>query len=176
MPAIPSRSPALPMPLIRIVQAPHLLVHAQLALGVSQEELGRRIGVSRRTMTRWGTGQGSPGISHWAQIARLTYAVNRVLAAQIASEMGETLVSLGIEAPPPPPAPAPVAPAAPATPPIPVGDLVDSIVCAAAEAASATPQVMRPAILAALDRMRSVQLGVDEVRAALRPAPRKRAP
>jgi hypothetical protein len=56
-----------------------------------------------------------------------------------------------------------------------VRDLVDSIVCAAAEAAATTPQAMRPAILAALDRMLSVQLGVDEVRAALKPAPRKRA-
>jgi DNA-binding XRE family transcriptional regulator len=163
------------MTLIRIVSAPHLLVHAQLALGVSQEELGNRVGVSRRTMTRWGTGKTSPDFSQWAQIARLTYAVNRVLAAQIATEMGESLVSLGIEAPPPPPAPAPAPSAAPARPPIPVGDLVDSIVCAAAEAASTTPQAMRPAILAALDRMLSVQLGVDEVRAALKPAPRKRA-
>src|SRR5215472_5563193 len=114
--------PPFVMPLIRILDAPHLLVHAQLALGVSQEEMGNRIGVSRRTMTRWGTGHTGPSFAQWAQIARLTYPVNRVLAGQIASEMGETLVTLGIEAPAPPPAPPAPPPAAPAPPAIPVGD------------------------------------------------------
>jgi hypothetical protein len=48
---------------------------------------------------------------------------------------------------------------------------VDSIVCAAAEAVAATPQAMRPALLAAFERAASLGLEIDAVRAALRPGP-----
>jgi hypothetical protein len=152
------------MPLVRMVNAPGLLLKVQLAIVGSQRELGLRLGMSRRTVSRWMTGQGGPSIPQWAQLAREVYPVNPALAETICVEMGETLVTLGLVAPAVP------QPAVPARPVIPVGDLVDSIVCAAAEAASTTPQTMRPAILAALDRTVSVQLTIDEVRAALRPA------
>jgi DNA-binding XRE family transcriptional regulator len=154
------------MTYIRIVSAPHLLSQAQNALGHTQESLGRILGISRKTMGRWQSGHGSPSIQQWAEIARWVHARNPDLAARIASEMGESLVSLGIVAPIAPQA----APAVPVTPPIPTSDLVDSIVCAAAEAVAMTPQAIRPAVLAAFDRAASVRMSIDDVRATLRPA------
>jgi hypothetical protein len=159
------------MTYLRIVRAPGLLTKAQTALGMSQVQMGHKLlGCSRRTMSRWVRGDNGPSIQQWATLAQAVYASDPALAAEIASEMGETLVSLRLEAPAtvaasmatagPPPRPAP-----------PVSDLVDSVVCAAAEAIATTPQAIRPALLAAFDRTASVSLTMDDVRAALRPAP-----
>jgi hypothetical protein len=118
-------------------------------------------------MTRWSQGANGPTIEQWGELVQHIYPVNRDVAAQIASEIGETFVSLGLEQP------APVAAASSAEqarPSLPVSHLVDSIVCAAAEAIATTPQAVRPALLAAFDRAASVSLGLDEVREALRSA------
>jgi DNA-binding XRE family transcriptional regulator len=156
------------MTYLRVVHSPGLLVHAQEALGLTQETFGRLLGVSRRTMGRWQGGAHQPSIQEWANIAGHVHRVDPTLAARIATEMGETLVSLGIVEAPRAPEP-PVQPAGPPPrPAVPVSDLVDSIVCAAAEAAATTPQSIRGALLAAFDRAASVQLTVDEVRATLR--------
>lgn len=151
------------------VNAPGMLMKAQEALGTSQEGLGKLIGVSRRTMVRWQGGRGGPSYDTWLALVRLVYRANRAAAAEIAREIGGTLVSLGLEAAPAPgiaPPPVPVAPARP-LPSIP--DLADSIVCAAAEAVATTPQAMRPALLAAFERAASLGLATGEVRDALRP-------
>src|SRR5258708_9386755 len=96
------------MTLVRIVNAPGLLMRVQMAIVGSQRELGLVVGVSRRTVSRWMGGQSGPSIPQWATLARATYRVDPALARTIASEMGETLVTLGIEAPadPQPAAPA----------------------------------------------------------------------
>ncbi len=159
------------MTLIRIVEAPGLLVEAQSALGKTQETLGTMLGVSRKTMGRWMAGRGSPTIGQWANLARAVHAVNPPLAQRIATEMGETLVSLGLVAPPPSPEALAAAAAAAAPPPLAAADLVDSIVCAAAEAVNLPPQAIRPALLAAYDRTASVRLSIEQVRDALRPPP-----
>jgi DNA-binding XRE family transcriptional regulator len=155
------------MTYIRLVMAPGLLVRAQTALGMTQETLGALLGVSRKTMGRWQAGHGNPTIQQWAQIAARVHAVNPALAATIAAEMGEDLASLGIAASSPQQAPALPA-GTHARQAVTTGDLVDSIVCAAAEAVAATPQYIRPALLAAFDRAASVSLVVDEVRTTLR--------
>ena len=161
---------------IRVVHAPGLLTRSQTALGMSQADLGVFFGVSRRTMVRWQGGKNGPPFHDWIKLTRAVYVRNRALAAEIATELGETLVSLGVEAPPAPATTlASSAEAFPRAAP-PVGDLVDSIVCAAAEAISATPQAVRPALLAAFERAASVGLAVDEVRGALRPAAKAKAP
>jgi DNA-binding XRE family transcriptional regulator len=143
-----------------------------MALGKTQETLGELLGVSRRTMSRWQGGSNSPSIEMWALLAQHLHGTDPALARRIASEMGETLVSLGIVPPPPAADPPPAAAGPPPRPQPPIGDLVDSIVCAAAEAVSTTPQSIRPALLAAFDRTASVQLTVDEVRTTLRSASR----
>ena len=157
------------MTTIRLVRAPGLLTRANSALGMTQEEFGVLLGVSRRTMIRWQGGENGPPFQDWVMLVRHVYPRNAALAAEIATEIGETLVTLGVEAPPAPVMP-PAPPVEPARPAPPVGDLVDSIVCAAAEAIATTPQAVRPALLAAFERAASVGLAVDEVRAALRPA------
>ncbi|HTQ46580.1 MAG TPA: helix-turn-helix transcriptional regulator [Polyangiaceae bacterium] len=161
------------MPLMRMLVEPALIVHAQTALGTSQEELGKKLGVSRRTMTRWMRKQSYPSPLEWANLARLVYPRNRALAEQIASGLKESLVTLGIEAPPAPPPPPPPPP--PGRPYPPSGDLVDSVVCAAAEAIAVTPQSIRPALVAAFDRFASVGLSLDEMRAGLESVTRKGA-
>jgi hypothetical protein len=115
-------------------------------------------------------GDNGPPFHDWCKLVRHVYARSPALAAEIAAELGETLVSLGVEAPPAPVTTAAPAPQPPARPVPPVGDLVDSIVCAAAEAIATTPQAVRPALLAAFERAASVGLAVDDVRGALRPA------
>jgi DNA-binding XRE family transcriptional regulator len=156
--------------LIRMVKAPGLLVLAGRSLGMNQFQFGELLGVSRRTMARWHAGQNGPSFRRWVDLVRHVHPVDSALAAQIAAELGETLVSLGVEAPPPPVVPAAQVDLPPPRPMPSVGDLVDSIVCAAAEAIAATPQAVRPALLAAFERAASVGLAVDDVRGALRPA------
>jgi hypothetical protein len=56
-------------------------------------------------------------------------------------------------------------------PAIPAGVLVDSVVCAAAEAMQVAPQAIRPAVLAAFARARDAGLTTDAVVAVLTPPP-----
>jgi DNA-binding XRE family transcriptional regulator len=160
------------MTTIRLVRAPGLLVRASSALGMTQEAFGNLLGVSRRTMIRWQQGDNGPPFQDWCKLVRHVYARSPSLAAEIAAELGETLVTLGVEAPPAPVTPPAPTPEAPARPVPPLGDLVDSIVCAAAEAIATTPQAVRPALLAAFERTASLGLALDDVRGALRPAPK----
>jgi DNA-binding XRE family transcriptional regulator len=154
------------MTYLRLVHAPALLEAARNTLGKTQATLGELLGVSRRTVQRWQGGNGTPSIQQWAELARQTHALDPELAAKIAAEMGESLVSLRLVEPARRPDPVVVAgpPPRPATP---LGDLVDSIVCAAAEAIAVAPQSIRPALLAAFTRAASVSLTVEEVRTSL---------
>lgn len=162
------------MSLIRILKDPALLFYAQRAMGLSQGQLGKVAGVSRRTVTRWVSQGSSPTIVEWARIARAVYPKDRALSERIATAMGESLITLGLEPPPPPPpppAPALPDPSPPGPPPRPfppTNDLVDSIVCAAAEAIGSPPASMRPALIAAFDRAVSLGLELEEVRSGLR--------
>jgi transcriptional regulator with XRE-family HTH domain len=126
----------------------HGLIHlARRALGVgSQGDFGELMGVSRRTGQRWETGRATPVKRQIEQMARLVHPADR-----------------GLEKPPaPPPPPPPPAPPAP-----PVEDIVDSIVCAAADAMNVLPRDVRPALLAAFTRTRRLGLGVEVVERAL---------
>ncbi len=151
------------MTYVRLLIEPSLLTKAQIAMGMSQEQLGKVAGVSRRTMVRWQQGDNGPSLDQWVTIARRVYRQDRAVASEIAQKMGESLESLGLEAPAPAQQAAP-----PARPMPPIGDLVDSIVCAAAEAVTMTPQAIRPAVLAAFDRAASVAVTIDEVRGTMR--------
>ncbi len=138
------------------------ILRAQLALGLSQAELGKLLGLSRRTILRR---VGQPNAYTPAEkrtIVQRLHAKDPAMAATVAAGLGETRESFGVT-------PAPAAPSAP--PPIGARDLADSIVCAAAEATGMAPQAIRPALIAAFERAASVRLGVDEVRAALAPLP-----
>jgi transcriptional regulator with XRE-family HTH domain len=150
-----------------------LVVLARRAIGVSQTEFADLIGSSKRTIIRWGTGVTLPVEAELKVIARVVHPYDNALASEIASEAGETLASLGLESATPPSQPVEEASARPVPSP---RDLVDSIVCAAAEAASCTPQAIRPALVAAFDRAERVGLDVAEVRAALREGRHRTSP
>jgi hypothetical protein len=137
-----------------------LLARAHMRLGGSQEKLGKLFGVSRRTIIRWYGGGIATGPEGWTRLVAALHAKDPVFAASLASELGETLVTLGLEAPPP----VVTAPAAPTVSP---KDLADLVVLAAAEAAGLAPHVMRPALVAAFDKAAAVRMEVEDVRKGL---------
>jgi hypothetical protein len=131
---------------------------ARQALGTTQEELGERLGVSRRTSQRW-AGSGIPSY-YLPELARLVHPHDPVLAGEIAQAAGMTLKAAGIVLPPPPP---------PAPPPAPPPDgVVDAVVCAAAEAMEMLPKAIRPGLHAAFLRAKEIGLTVDVIERALR--------
>jgi len=147
---------------------PTVLYEARRVLGIgSQGEMGELLGSSQRSGQRWERGESSPMNEQLHRLAALVYPHNRALAADIAETSGTTLLALGIEVPPPPPAPAPQPPAPPPPPPPDPVYIVDTIVCAAAEAMGVMPEAIRPALRAAFRRAVQVRLGVEAVDAAL---------
>ena len=162
------------MPYVRPDESfPPLLLEATRRLGLSQAGLGDLLGASRRTVSRWATKGTSPSPDQIVELARAIYPLDAQLAAQIAEQTGTTLVALGLETP--------KADASARIPPTKL--LVESIVCAAAEALDATPSVVRPVLRAAFERAHGLGLRIEQVNEALstEPAsteakPRKRRP
>ena len=151
---------------------PLLLVLSRETLHLNQAGLADLVGSSLRSVQRWETRRATPYA--W-ELHRLADAV-RPHNAGLASQIDEWAPR---PAPPAPPviASAPVLPAAALSPPpplppaIPAGVLVDSVVCAAAEAMSLSPQAVRPAVLAAFARARDAGLTLEAVVGVLAPTP-----
>jgi len=151
-----------------------LMARAQTALGVSQEKMGKLIGVSRRTIIRYQQRGGILFPGKWETLARACYPRDRALAIVLAARAGATLVDLGLEQPPPPPAPpAPPSPAPEASAPkrpAPLPEhMLDSILCAAASAMQASPQAASPPVFAAFERAVALGMSCEEVLAIMRP-------
>jgi DNA-binding XRE family transcriptional regulator len=140
---------------------------------MTQEELGKVVLSSRKTVGRWETGAATPSPAAAVQIVTLVHPRDPELARAMAADMGETLEALGVVAPPPPPAPA--APPATSAAPLPARDarstafLVDAVVCAAADAIDAAPKAMRPVVVAAFSRAKAADLSFDDVLGVLAP-------
>jgi transcriptional regulator with XRE-family HTH domain len=141
-----------------------LLIEVCRALQWSQRELGLKVGVSRRTVSRWMARQSAPSSSELAVLARIVYGVNPTLAEQLAAAMGQTLVGLGIAPPPPPPLATPPAPAPKVAS---VLDLIDCVVCSVAEAADLSPKTVRPMVLLALRRAHELGLDLEKASASV---------
>jgi transcriptional regulator with XRE-family HTH domain len=158
----------------RIVPGPdvmRLVTQSQIALGLSQEKLGRLLTASRRTISRWVSHQSQPSLRQLQLLAHAVYPQDPALAAALAAETGQTLESLGLVHP------APAMTATPATPPPPgprpyppTRLIVESVVCAAAETMQATPTAVREVLRAALARAQALGLSVEEMNEALSPA------
>ena len=135
---------------------PVLLGRARRTLHWTQRELGENLGWSHRTAARWEAGQSSVYPKSLEKLVQLLFPVDRGLAAEIAAAMGETLVSLGLEAPV-----APAAAAGPAVkmPTVTLRDVLDCIVCSVADASNAAPKTVRPQVVLAFRR--AVELGFD---------------
>lgn len=141
-----------------------LLTRSQHALGLTQETLGALLGVSRTTMNRWQGGRVGGRLipSHLVTLAGKLVPADLDLASELAVHHDETLETLGLVARAPPPVPAVVAPR------VALPHLVDSVVCAAADAVSQPPAALRPSLIAALERAQAVGLSVDELVSGLR--------
>ncbi|MGD0528915.1 MAG: hypothetical protein ABSE49_27505 [Polyangiaceae bacterium] len=146
-----------------------LLQMVQNELLVTQSGLGAKIGVSKRTIIRWGNRESTPAPFQVERMADLVRANgNEDLADSLFEEAG-----LPIPAPPVVPAEPTVSPSGTTAPSAPPGPsppaLVDAVVCAAADAADLTPRTTRLALRAAL--LRATELGVplDALADALAP-------
>ncbi len=136
-----------------------LVDRASALMSAKQPGVPRLFDTSKRTLQRWQSGEYRPLASQLGHVARVVHPVDAGLAAQIAEAGGQTLVSLGLEAPPPVP-PAPL-------PPMPRHLIVDAVVCAAADSTDAAPSAVRATLLAAFRRARELGLSTEEVERAL---------
>jgi hypothetical protein len=137
-------------------------VRVMRALGLTHRSAGELLSMSARSSQRWASGGGVLLPDKARMLATLTYPVDPELAAELAYEGRTTLEALGLVPPPAPPAPAP-----PSAPRFAAEDVVDSIVCAAADAMDVKPAAVRPALLAAFRRARRLGLAVQAVEDAL---------
>jgi transcriptional regulator with XRE-family HTH domain len=142
----------------------HMLVVARQALQMSQREFGPALGASHRTASRWDAGNAQPTESQLRSLVQLLAPVNPELATEAAAHIGETLENLGLA----PYAPQPAVSATAETLRS-AKDLVDIVVCAAAEAADTSPRTMRPVLYVAVRRARQVGLTLEQIEQALAP-------
>ena len=139
-----------------------LTVRAQLALGLPHREFGALLGSSQRTSERWSADESTPSRAQLGELAKHVRAKDPALAAEIAAAIG-----LPIEVASP--APSPAAPSPSPTRAISAAELVDLVVCAAAETMDVSPRAIRPALRAAFARARELALDVATLATALDP-------
>ena len=144
-------------------QVPNLFHRARATLLLSQLALAEALGASRRTGQRWDAAQAYPNYGQLETLARLVHPKDPGFAAEIANGLGTTLVELGLEPAPSPPVQAPSAQLPRTSSEQRRGHIVDSVVCAAAEAMNVLPGAIRPALLAAFTRASDLGLDIDAV-------------
>ncbi len=120
-----------------------LLTHSQLALGLTQQELGDLLGRNKRTIQRWQDSGFDPTANQAETLARALQPVRPDLAERVRELGRKAALAAGV-----------LSPAKPATP-----EVIDTILRAAADAAGTSPEAMRPAITAAL--LKAEEAGVD---------------
>jgi transcriptional regulator with XRE-family HTH domain len=163
------------MPHIPGPEVTALIGQARIALGLNQEDLGKILGASRSSATRWEAGRRHPSVDQIQVLARAVHPKDPRLAAALAAEGGTTLEQLGIVRvqPPQPPAPVVTPPAAQPRPFPPIAPMVDSVLHAASHAIEPRAEIetVRVILAAGFARARDLGLTVDEVAAVLAPPP-----
>jgi hypothetical protein len=139
-----------------------LSAETRQALGLNQQELADLVGSSLRSVQRWETRGGAPHPSHLQAMADAVRPHDPELAAEIDAWAPRPAPVVTTGAPAVRPAPSP--------PAVPMPVLIDSVVCAAAEAMSLAPQALRPALRAALLRAKEAGLTMEAVIEGLAPA------
>jgi transcriptional regulator with XRE-family HTH domain len=127
-------------------------------LSLTQTVLARRTGTSRRTLVRWEAGERVPAAKQLRALVEVVSAVDPASAKEIAASQGQTLESLGLVR---------LAASAQATPPFVVSMAVDAVLCTLAEALDTSPRALRPALLAAVRRMRELGLTLEMIDEAM---------
>ena len=134
------------------------LLRVQSALNLNQKELARLIGCSSRTIIRYYKRGGALAPATYAELATACHPHDVALAAHLAQQAGKTLASLGLQG-------ASAVSVRGAT--LTAKHLVDSIVCAAAEAMQTPPHTMRPALTAAFERAIALGMTAEDVLRAM---------
>jgi hypothetical protein len=134
----------------------HLVTEARGHVWSSYGDLGELTGASARTVRRWYAGTSSPHTSHLGRLADAVRSHDPAIAAALDVAAGRAS-----------PSSLPDEPAAALSRTTPRHILVDSIVCAAAEATALSPQAIRPALVAAFRRAEELGFSVGDVSGVL---------
>ena len=119
-----------------------LLVHCQIALGLTQEQFGELLGITRRTVQRWQQRGFEPMAFQAEALAQALRPVRPDLAEQVLELARMAALRAG------------ATPARPAT-----AEVIDAILQAAAGAGGTSPEAIRPAVTAAF--LEAAEAGVD---------------
>ena len=131
-----------------------LLVHCQVALGLTQEELGDLLGRNRRTIQRWQESGFEPMADQAETLADALQPVRPDLAEQVRELGRKAAIAAGV-----------TPPVRPAT-----AEVIDAILRAAADAGGTSPEAIRPAIAAAFLEAEEMGVEVRAIVAGLKPA------
>ncbi len=140
-----------------------LLTEVRGALGLSRQQLATVMGSSLRTVERMYAGRTHPSRSEYGLLIRATYPKDPVLAARIAAWVNGTLEEFGVIVPAPPPKTPPSTPS-PNMPPAPAAvsiQAIDSVLCAAGDAADLPLGSVRRILAAAFVRASGQRGSVD---------------
>lgn len=125
-------------------------------LRLTQTEAARRLGLVHRTVNRWALGDSAPNAARFTALVRMIHALDPASAEELAASAGWTLAAAGIAT-------------------TKAGALsrearlaIDSVLCSAFDAFDGTPKTLRPALAAALARMRELGLSIDDAERALK--------
>jgi hypothetical protein len=141
-----------------------LIIQAKGALAMTDEQLGDAVGAARKTVGRWCAGVTAPAGPAVLELARLVQPKDAALALSLVRAVNAHLQSIGAGAY-----------AVPEQPFVPVDKTkvdvhkVDAVVCAACDAADASPKVIRRALQAAFERAKTLGLDVEALSLALKP-------
>jgi DNA-binding XRE family transcriptional regulator len=135
-----------------------LVSQTRQTMGLSREELGQLIGLSKRTVGRIELGQSAIVAPDLCTLARHVHPRDAGLAEELARAGRSTLSDLGVV---PPAQPVPMAHL-----------LIDSVVCAAADAMNVAPESVRGSVLAAFRRARELHMSLEDVENALTKQPK----
>jgi hypothetical protein len=146
-----------------------LIIEAKQALLLSDEALGNAVGAARKTVGRWCAGVTEPPGHCVTELARLVQPKDAALALALVRAFNAQVKSV-----------AGGAYMLPEQPFVPVdkskvdAHKVDAVVYAACDAADVLPKPMRKALHAAFERARVLELDVESLCLALKPAKRAR--
>ena len=131
-----------------------LLVRCQIALGLTQEELGELLGRNKRTIQRWQASGFELMADQAETLAHALQPVRPDLAEQVLELGRRAAIAAGM-----------TPPGRPAT-----AQVIDAILRAAADAGGTSPEAIRPAITAALLKAEEAGVEVRSIVAGLKSA------
>jgi DNA-binding XRE family transcriptional regulator len=141
----------------------HLLRMVQNELGLTQLELGHKLGVSRRTIIRWSVNSTRPAPFQVEELAALVRAEgNDDLADSLLEAEDLPLPQPRVELPAPRVVVEPPPPAGPAP-----QHALDAVIYAASDAADLAPRTARIVLRAALQRAKELGVSADAIVEAL---------